>query len=144
MGLLPAEYAKIVQGSLTPDNALFYWLRRMAEGRNPLTGNLEGVGLPQLAAKLDDVLNRQAAEVARDANQDKVLTAMAAAINAGGGNVDTAALLSHMEENHQAVLGRLDSMKTELEAERAENARLRTILAAAGESLSSADDAPTG
>jgi hypothetical protein len=41
MGLLPDEESKIIKGKLTPDNALYYWLRGIVNGTIPAS-NAEG------------------------------------------------------------------------------------------------------
>lgn len=73
VSLSATEYDLIVKGKITPDNSLYYWLRRIAEGKNPVTGQAEGVGLPQIVERLDELAAAPAGQVDTAAVVDQVV-----------------------------------------------------------------------
>src|SRR6476660_429646 len=115
MGLTAQEFDLIVRGSITLDNALFYWLRRIAEGRNPLTGGLEGIGMPQLNAKLDQLLTRAVAVAEQDQARDDALRAAFNAIAAGGRGVDTDAVIEAVRQVQAGVGEQLAGLRERAE-----------------------------
>lgn len=118
VSLSSQEYDLIVRGNITPDNALFNWLRRIAEGVDPLTQKPTGVGLPQLAERLDRVLAQGTADVARDAEIRAAFDALKTAFDvvvARGTSVDTAVVLDAVHAVGSDVGQRVAELQTKLD-----------------------------
>lgn len=124
MGLTSDEKAKIVEGWLTPDNAMFAWLRGIANGTMPAQGpngldwnNMVPAGFPGLV-QLGTAISASAA-------REQALLAAIQALAAGGTSVDTAAVIAAVD----GVLDRVDALEAMLNASQVEAAGLRQKLA---------------
>lgn len=120
---------------MTPDQAAT--LARI-DGRvttllyNPLTNAWNMKGEPnKLREQLDRLERSAAADETRDKALQASIDAMAAALTAGGGDFDTAALFRKIDEATATTNTYVLALQADLDASQAENARLRESLAEA-------------
>lgn len=115
-----------------PDWDNLDWLARsLRDGHSPIPGGpVKGAKL-WLVEQIRALTAGQAASAQREQDLAVAVSALAAALAAGGGSVDAAAILARIDQRTADVTGRIAALDAELDAERSANADLRRRLAEA-------------
>lgn len=139
-----ARAQQIAGGDIVTDEQLkllVWWVQcaiRRGGGRDGAPDATAPVGYrggPTLQSLSDQITAAAAADTARDTATQVAITALADLVRAGGGSVDTAAVLARIDQAATAESQAVAALQADLQAARQQIADLQSRLAAAGGQL---------